>query len=79
MKNRDALTKSLHTVTVVSRVALFLEQSGKPSFAHSTDLDLCRSALEIVGQPNGYSTRVDETLQACVDKLKYLREKGVQV
>lgn len=75
--NRTTLTKSLHTVTVVSRVALHL--SKLPGYSALSPLAVCKKALELVGQPSDYFLSDDEVLKACVDKLKVLREKGVQV
>lgn len=76
MKNRDSLTKSLHTVTVVSRLALHLLNSGFIPSGES-DTDACREALALLGWTDTENwTRNDETFAACVAKLKAMRAKA---
>lgn len=68
MKDRTTLTKSLHTVTVVSRLAMHLMKDA-PSM---TDTEACRAALEILGYECDW-TRTDDTFAACVAKLKTIK------
>lgn len=68
MRDRNSLTKSLHTVTVVSRVARHLQEQD----SSLSDLAACRAALELVGQASDWSA-TDETLAVCVAKVKALR------
>jgi len=70
MKNRTTLTKSLHTITVVSRLAQHIG-------AGLTDTEACRYALRVLGWSDEDNwTRNDETFAACVAKLKQLRAKA---
>lgn len=71
MKNRTSLTKSLHTITVVTRVALHCCADIR------SETDACREALRILGWTDEDNwTRNDETFAACVTKLKALRAKA---
>lgn len=69
-KERTTLTKSLHTVTAVSRVALMLAALDKHSGL--TAADYTRQALEVLGQPNDWPA-TDATFAACVAAV----EKGL--
>ena len=62
-RERTTLTKSLHTVTAVSRVALMLAALDK--HGRLTASDYARQALEILGQPNDWPVQ-DATFAACV-------------
>lgn len=68
MKERSTLTKSLHTVTVVSRIANQLMADGKADFA----TDACKVALRMLGVEDNW-TEADTTFAACVEKVKRLR------
>lgn len=58
---RTSLTKSLHTVTVVSRIAASIERLNP-----EMDIEVAvRDALETIGQPNDWP-RGDVTFAACV-------------
>lgn len=70
MRDRDTLTKSLHTVTAVARLARYLQR--QPNASRLTDTEACRHALDILGQPFGWS-KEDETFSNCVAKCKALR------
>jgi hypothetical protein len=61
------LTKSLHTVTVVSRLASGLMERSE----RYTPSEACREALGMIGQPAYTSS--DETFDACVTATKKLR------
>jgi hypothetical protein len=62
MKDRNTLTKSLHTITVVSRVAAHIAAT-KPSAQTRT---LVRDALELIGQGTHWDTSEDETMLRCI-------------
>jgi hypothetical protein len=68
MRDRKTLTKSLHTVTVVSRVAQMIVPNGTVSAEKAA-----RLALAAIGQPDDWAAN-DETFAACVAKIKALRE-----
>ena len=71
MRNRDTLTKSLHTVTVVSRVANHL-MNAAPDRRPLGQVDAIRDALSIVGQESAWSV-TDPTFAACLVALRKLR------
>lgn len=78
MKDRKSLTKSLHTITVVTRVALHLLASKTADY-RTSDTDLCRDALRVLGWTDEDNwTRNDPTFAACVAKLKQLRSGGAK-
>lgn len=62
MKDRKSLTKSLHTVTAVSRIAAHLAtlSAGKPD-----PVAMVHSALALLGQPGPWPED-DATVAACV-------------
>lgn len=61
MNNRKSLTKSLHTVTAVSRVACYV----RGTINGNDPEQAVRMALDILGQPNDW--RLDDaTFYACV-------------
>lgn len=68
MKNRTSLTKSLHTVTAVSRVAAHLAtlSAGKPD-----PLAMVMAAIELVGQGTGWASD-DETVAKCIAATRKL-------
>lgn len=68
MKDRKSLTKSLHTVTVVSRVALHFMRHKQ-----SAD-EAARGALLILGMPDDWP-KSDETFVSCVAKIEALRKR----
>lgn len=68
MKERETLTKSLHTVTVISRVAKSIADSSVTSISPT---DACRAALRMLGMDDSW-TRNDPTFAACVSKAKEL-------
>lgn len=67
MTTRTTLTKSLHTVTVVSRVALMQDNNG-----NQTDVQLVREALGLLGLNPGWPES-DPTFAACVAKVRAMR------
>lgn len=66
MNNRHTLTKSLHTVTAVSRLAREMGKvradAGLPMPTLET---LVRGALDVLGQPSDWSLG-DPTMAACI-------------
>lgn len=72
--NRTTLTKSLHTVTAVSRVALHWALANNVTCPMSpADADRCvRAALDLLGQPRDWPES-DSTFAACVAKVRAMR------
>lgn len=66
MSTRTNLTKSLHTVTAVSNVAIHLAQTNP---IVSTPLRALRRALVVLGQ-DGDWPEGDPTVDACLAKIK---------
>ena len=62
---RKTLTKSLHTVTAVSRLAAHLEDMWRERYVKHTPHDLVRQALGILGQPEDWPIG-DETFNRCL-------------
>lgn len=89
MNNRHTLTKSLHTVTAVSRLADNLMSVG--TIRHTADdgsigatlarandrIAAVRLALDILGQPSAWNAQ-DPTFAACVAALAKLRASLVR-
>lgn len=66
MSNRTTLTKSLHTVTAVSRIVhTFAGNLANPA-------DAVRYALGVLGQPSDWPES-DPTFAACVAKVRAMR------
>lgn len=71
--NRTTLTKSLHTVTGVSNVALHLLKSAPDTDSRIVTIE----ALRLLGQWDGASyPETDPTFAACVAKVAKLRAGG---
>ena len=73
MNNRHTLTKSLHTVTAVSRIALEIANGTDKAVACGTVVELVRAALEMLGQPSDWNAG-DPTMAACIAAV----EKGLR-
>ena len=72
MRNRTTLTKSLHTVTVVSNVAALIALTRKASGDHDLPaLALVQEALRHVGQSGDWS-ETDPTVEACTRAVRKL-------
>lgn len=65
MKDRNSLTKSLHTVSVVTRVALHLQSTD----SGLGDVGAVRAALALLGMRADWP-QSDEVFAACVAKVK---------
>lgn len=78
MKDRTTLTKSLHTITVVSKLADYLmsQTRGTDTLRSDQYTEACREALRVLGWTDESNwTRNDPTFAACVAKLKQIRSK----
>lgn len=65
MNNRTTLTKSLHTVSVVSAIA-------HQYFSTFSERAACREALRVLGLPMDWAD-TDPTFAACVAKVAKMR------
>lgn len=74
MRNRQTLTKSLHTVSAVVNLALHLMQ-GRAVTKTDTPEAFVAAALTILGQPGPWPAD-DETVAACVKQLTKRLAKG---
>lgn len=69
MTDRSKLTKSLHTVTVVTNVA---RELARLSGSRHTALALTERALEVLGYDLGDFDADDDTVQRCIASVAKL-------
>lgn len=78
MTTRTTLTKSLHTVSVVTRVALALPLRTTlaslldPAQNHANDVAAVRNALDVLGMQSDWP-ETDETFAKCVRAVSKAR------